>query len=437
LLLGLAVLVGFSGVVELRSAFLKRPMTDLQVYLRTAWAVRSGADLYQVTDDNGWHYNYPPLLAILLTPLADPPPYVARDGIPPFGVSVAIWYWLSVGCLVWGVHTLCRALEQTASDDSIRSQPPGCGRWRLLRFLPVLACLPAIGQTLVRGQVNLLVFASLCGFIAAIVRGRRVHAGIWLAGAICLKVIPALLLIYPLWKRDFRCLAGCALGLVIGLGAIPAAVLGPQCTLSYFEEWTEVMLRPALGQGEDQSRVKELINVRATDSQSPLVLLHNAIYPDRETRPFEASTGVRWGHRLIAASMTLMTLLAAGWSRKSNPQREALTLGALIIVMVLASPVCHLHYFCLTLPLIIGMLAVAMTRQDSARRLYSILGLLAVNILCTTLPIFPGMDLLRDHGLATVGTLLLWATGLGMLVFARGATITVSKTVASGDALAA
>jgi hypothetical protein len=132
-----------------------------------------------------------------------------------------------------------------------------------------------------------------------------------------------------------------------------------------------------------------------------------------------------------------MTLLAAGWSRKSNPQREALTLGALIIVMVLASPVCHLHYFCLTLPLIIGMLAVAMTRQDSARQLYSFLGLLAVNILCTTLPIFPGMDLLRDHGLATVGTLLLWATGLGMLVFARGATSTVSKTVASGDALAA
>jgi hypothetical protein len=429
--------VGFSGVVELRSAFLKRPMTDLQVYLRAAWAVRSGADLYQITDDNGWHYHYPPLLAILLAPLADPPPNVARDGIPPFAVSVAIWYWFSVGCLAWGVHTLCRVLEQTASDDSIRLQPPGCGRWRLLRFLPVLACLPAIGQTLVRGQVNLLVFALLCGFIAALVRGRRVHAGFWLAGAICLKIIPALLLIYPLWKRDFRCLAGCVLGLTIGLGAVPAAVLGPQRTLGYFEEWTEVMLRPALGKGEDQSRVKELINVNATDSQSPLVLLHNAIYPDRDTRPFEASTEVRWGHRLIAASMTLMTLLAAGWSRKSSPQREALALGALIIVMVLASPVCHLHYFCLTLPLVIGMLAFVMTRGESPRRLYPFLSLLAVNIGCTILPIFPGMDILRDHGLATAGTMLLWATGLGMLVFARGASTTASKTVASDDALAA
>src|SRR6266852_4101285 len=50
----LCVIVGFSGIVELRSAFLKRPMTDLQVYLRAAWAVRTETDLYKATDDNGW-----------------------------------------------------------------------------------------------------------------------------------------------------------------------------------------------------------------------------------------------------------------------------------------------------------------------------------------------------------------------------------------------
>ena len=48
-------------------------MTDLQVYLRAAWAVRSGADLYTIIDDNQWHYHYPALFAILMTPLADPP----------------------------------------------------------------------------------------------------------------------------------------------------------------------------------------------------------------------------------------------------------------------------------------------------------------------------------------------------------------------------
>ena len=37
-------------------------MTDLHVYLRAAWAVRAGADIYDVVDDNRWHYQYPPSL---------------------------------------------------------------------------------------------------------------------------------------------------------------------------------------------------------------------------------------------------------------------------------------------------------------------------------------------------------------------------------------
>src|SRR6266851_1412107 len=56
--------------IELRSAFLKRPMTDLQVYLRAAWAVRTGNDLYAITDENKWHYHYPAVFAILMVPLA-------------------------------------------------------------------------------------------------------------------------------------------------------------------------------------------------------------------------------------------------------------------------------------------------------------------------------------------------------------------------------
>src|SRR5437868_14855724 len=72
----LASAVAFGGFVEYRSAFLSRRMGDLGCYLRAAWAVRAGLDMYGLTEDNGWHYNYPPLYAILLTPLADPP---ARD----------------------------------------------------------------------------------------------------------------------------------------------------------------------------------------------------------------------------------------------------------------------------------------------------------------------------------------------------------------------
>src|SRR6516164_1269972 len=68
-----ASVVLFGGFVEYRSAFLSRRMGDLGCYLCAGWAVRAGVDMYGITEDNGWHYNYPPLYAILFTPLADPP----------------------------------------------------------------------------------------------------------------------------------------------------------------------------------------------------------------------------------------------------------------------------------------------------------------------------------------------------------------------------
>ena len=55
----LLFLVAFGVVHEMRSAFLERRMGDVGCYLRGAWAVRSGAGLYDVMDDNFWHYNYP------------------------------------------------------------------------------------------------------------------------------------------------------------------------------------------------------------------------------------------------------------------------------------------------------------------------------------------------------------------------------------------
>jgi hypothetical protein len=45
-----------SAIVELRSAFLTHRRTDLDVFLRAAWAARTGRDIYTITDPNGWHF---------------------------------------------------------------------------------------------------------------------------------------------------------------------------------------------------------------------------------------------------------------------------------------------------------------------------------------------------------------------------------------------
>lgn len=395
-----AAFVVFGFFVELRGALLRRPMTDLQVYLRAAWAARTGEDIYAVTDDNGWHYHYPPLLTILIAPLADAPRGADRTGLLPFAVSVALWYGLSLACLAAGVHALASALEPLAA--------PGSRRWWALRVLPLLACLSPVGATLMRGQVNLMLLALICLAGAATLRGRPWRAGLWIAAAVCLKVIPAFLLVYPLWRRDYRCLAGCALGLLAGLVLIPAAWFGPARTAGYFAEWCEVLVRPALGAGEDHTRDKELIEVTATDSQSLGAIIHNTLHLDRDTRPHQPDAPVRLAHWLGGALMTAVTLLAAGRSPAGHRVRRLLFLGALALVMLMVSPVCHLHYFCLALPLIMGLMVLEWEANGAARLSPGLTLLLALNFLVNFATHLPGTDLLRDLGLAGYATMLLW-----------------------------
>ncbi len=185
-LIALAVLALLFGcLVEFRSAFLKRRMTDLDVYLRAAWAVRSGNDLYQIEDDNHWHYHYPPLFAILMTPLADAPTGADRTGMLPFAASAAIWYVFNWVCLGLGIHLLASALEQRSSRPEARGVQAGSRRWWALRVIPFLACLSAIGGSLMRGQVDVLLLLLVCGMAAAALHKRSWQAGFWLAGAIC------------------------------------------------------------------------------------------------------------------------------------------------------------------------------------------------------------------------------------------------------------
>jgi alpha-1,2-mannosyltransferase len=440
--LALAVAI-FGVVVEVRSAFLTRRMTDLQVYLRAAWAVRAGTDLYAVQDDNHWHYHYPPLFAILLTPLADAPPEAAPlAGRVPFAVSVALWYAISVGCLWVSVHWLARALEETAG----RAVPPRWSRrWWTLRTLPLLVCLPAVGSTLIRGQVNLLLMALLCGMVAAALRGQSWRAGFWLAGAVCLKIIPAFLLLWPLWRRDPRWLLGCALGLVVGLWVVPAAVLGPERTLGYFGEWADVLARPALGEGDDQSRAKELLETTATDNQSFGIIVHNTLHiaealregkPRRDLglyfwltwerigRPLQPAPATRLAHWLIGGVLTGLTLLASGWRKPESPA-TLLGLGGLVLLMALLSPVCHLHYFCLTVPLVMGLLWVYWDSPGlGIRRSRLGLGLtllFGAHLVGSMLPRLPGLELLRDLGVAAYASMLLWLVAVVVLACGRAA----------------
>jgi hypothetical protein len=452
----LAVFLLFGVLVEYRSAFLRRRMTDLNCYLRAGWCVRQGgASLYHTSDDNGWHYNYPPLYAILMAPLADPPrqdwarfttrsiglagspngfgpllaaadvttcpaPFeVSAPVVPhvPWAVSVAIVYLLNLALLALALQLLASALEKTAGEASGWRQPRGSRRWFSLRVFPLCVCLVPIAHTLMRGQANLVLMALFCGMIGGMILGRCFAGGLCLAGAICIKVFPAFLLLIPLVRRDLRFLAGCGVGLFVGLVLIPVLALGPTQTWTCYRELAEVLLGPALGLGSNQSRADEIINAGASDSQSFQLLLNHLIHFDPSSRPKEVDPLARELGRLLGGLLTLLTL-AAGWRhRYARGPALVVFVGALILVMLLLSPVCHTHYFSLLVPVVMGLQALYWERQAAAGQSMAVTriprGVLVLAVLFVAVYAaqqMPGQQRLREMCLLAFPVLAVWLT---------------------------
>jgi hypothetical protein len=337
----------------MRSAFLSRRMGDLGCFVRPGWAVRTGNDIYDVRDDNGWHYNYPPAFAILMAPFADPPRGFDATGYMPYPVSVALFYVASVFFLFAGVHRFASALEATSTDPSFRAQTPRHRRWWALRILPLLVCILPIGVSLGRGQVNTLILFLLASTAADWLRGRSFRGGLTLAAAIVIKVIPVYLLVLPLKNRDGRALAGCGLGLFLGLAALPMCVWSPSQTWATYEKYGQVFFGPLLHLGGDSSRHTELLGTNGTDSIGIKTAMHHWTYPDPYHRPEEQASIQVALYVLFGVLVTAAIL----WPRRREPWTPALQWSALLVSMVVFAPIAHHHYVTFCVPIVMLCLA--------------------------------------------------------------------------------
>ncbi len=421
-LIGLLVLVAAFGVVtELRSAFQQTRKTDAGVYFRAAWAVHDGTSPYRITDDNDWNYHYPPTLAILLVPLADPPPdsAVAPPGwMMPYPVSIAIWYVVNVAALAAAVHLLAAAIESRGFGPPLRGPPRFGRRWWGLRIWPVVICLPMIGFTLGRGQVNLLLLLGICGMAAALLERRSLRAGLWLSLALCIKPYTGFLLLYPLWRRDGRCVLGCLLGLGIGLVLIPMAALGPERMVETYREMVDLRLIGIISGEMDPAIAGEL---QVTDAYFPnfAATLYKALHLD--VAPADRPEELPAVYTLIGVAagglLTLATLGAAGWHRGRRPAgiAEIVFLGALTVVMLPMVPTLKSHYYALATVLAMGLIAAAWDRNGRATLGRGSIALFAAYAILCLITEVPEFHLLRELGLVTFATLGLWLAGLVVL----------------------
>ena len=406
------LLVLFGVLVVYRSALSERRMGDVNMLLRAAWAARMGGEgLYSIQSENRLNYHYPPLFAFLLSPLADPPPGAAPCFVPPFAVSVLIWFCINVGMLAWAVHLLASLVESAAAQPPVRFGR----RWWLLRLLPVGICLVDVGCTLNHGQVTILLLLCFAVGIRAYLLRQTFHSGLWLGAAACVKIFPAFLILVPLWRRDLGCLAGFGVALFVGLLALPVAVYGPTRTLSLYVELEHVLIGPALGWGEDQTRHAQLFSTEGPSSQSLAAAythLLDSLSPATYTTPPMLARLLHWctGLLVVLGLFAMWRKNALLPSASARVTQSLLFFGGMCLLMVLLCPVAHKHYLMLALPLVLAMCGLILDPQTShMRHLLVPLGIFLLASICSSLP---GLEMLKEYCVPLYASLFLLGTAL-------------------------
>jgi len=439
------IILGFGINLELRTALRRVPMTDLGVYVCGAGAVRDGQDLYRIVDWRDWHYNYPPAMAILLRPLAHsvpvrpaaPPPGTPRTadntpwgysidapgnyyGLKPDNVQffwiVGAWYVISVSLTLLSAHALACALERRRWPEPPPAEKGLRQRWWALRVIPLLICITSIGTDFSRGQVDLVMLAAISLAVYFASREQGLTAGIFLSVPACMKIFPAVLLWFPVWRWHWRMFFGTVVGLALLLVVLPVVALGPKRAVESYRTFVDVLVKPGLGTGSDASRAQELTNMGATDNQSLLATIHRWSYAPSQ-RPPKAMPTERLTSYAVGSLMLLGWSFVAGWRRKDSPRQLALLFGTLMGITLVISPVSHNYYFLLLLPLIAGLVDEALTlhRQGSRDRtiIISLCAFMVVDMLARLPGIGGwlrelGLPLLTMVGLICLGALLVY-----------------------------
>lgn len=205
---------GGFGSRSTRSAFLRWREQILQL---------QSDDIYQ-----RFAYPNPPIMALILRPLAE---------LPPLLGSLS-WFYLKLGMALAAFWWVFRLVE---------GDGPPLPAWA--KGLTILLSLRPVMGDLSHGNVNLFILFLVIGALFALNHRRDWLAGGTLALAIACKVTPALFIPYFLWKRAWRVLAGCTAGLILFLILVPGLILGNQRNMQLLGSWVNQMVTPYVANG--------------------------------------------------------------------------------------------------------------------------------------------------------------------------------------------
>lgn len=305
----------------------------------------------------GGAFSYPPLFALLLTPLATLPLAVARWA----------WFGLSLAALAGALAVTLRLTSRsTGAERGQFDLPP-----YLLATLAVWAIAGTVPENLVLGQVNpflMLLIASA----GALVAKRPAAAAALIAVAAAIKIWPGALLLPFLLRRQWKALAtgiGTAIALSVAATAIAGAMVDGPLTVG--EESVP------LGTAAPLNISLPALALRIADPP------HDGIMPPAWTAGFafggwEPFARHGWLSALVAIVVLATTALTLAIARRGENRAAPIELAVMTAAALLASPVTWYHYQLCQFPAMALVLARVVAERAWGRALALALGFVAL-----------------------------------------------------------
>ncbi|WP_324756787.1 glycosyltransferase family 87 protein [Haloarcula montana] len=314
LVLGSAVLLGVGLGLYYVLAWPVKIGLNYRVYDAAARAVLAGRDFYAVTPPSSrFHYLYPPVTVLAFVPLA-------RLGEWPVGY--AIMTVVTVAASGWLTLLLAGYVE------SMGYRVPRGDRLLVGAF--VLASVHAV-PSLAYGQVNHLLVAAFAAGLVWLDRDREWLAGVALALPAFVKVFPAAVGLWLLYRRAWRAIVA-AVGTAVALSLAGLAAFGPATYRTYvFDVLLARRDTQAFAGGLDPG-------VSYVTLRRPLSVLFPTVDPT-------------W-YAAGAAALLAPVVAALYWRTRTTTDRLVALYGTLVAIL-LFFPSLLLYYVYLTFPLVV------------------------------------------------------------------------------------
>jgi alpha-1,2-mannosyltransferase len=331
-------------------------------------ALGDGVDIAQ-------RYNYPnpPIMALLLYPLARLPAAAAELGLPEKYASLLAalcWFYIKAGLTMLAFRWVFQLVEEPSRPFPL---------WA--KSLTVLLSLRPIMSDLQHGNVNLFILFLVVAALIAYRRQRDLLAGLVLGLAIACKVTPALFVPYFLWKRSWTALAGCAAGLALFLwpGYVPALIMGTQRNEQHLVSWYYDMVHPFVIEGKVTSEhhnqsLPGLVARLATHSPSFSTYVNDVYTPTHYDNLLNLTPAqARW---LVKGCMGLFALMVVWVCRTPKTQRtgwrQSAEFSIILLGMLMFSERTWKHH-CVTLVLPFAVICYSLATAAPSKMLRAFL----------------------------------------------------------------